>query len=255
MCQDETVPNSLRDYFAKNPKVAVAFSGGADSTYLLYAALESGADAVAIFVSTPFQFSGERDNAEIIAKEVGAKIVIMEADLMNDPDIISNGPERCYFCKKRILSAISKVTEDVRVPIDGTNASDDPGDRPGTKALNEFGIQSPLKICGLTKPEIRELSHKAGLSTWNRPSNSCLATRIRTGTAITNELLNTVSECETALVPLGFRDFRVRTDGTDAVLEIHPEQKTLLESEKSTVESALLKYHSTVSYRDRRPSL
>lgn len=255
MCQNETVPEPLREFFRRNPKVAVAFSGGTDSSYLLYAAVASGADAVAVFASTPFQFSGERDNAEIIAQETGAKIVIIEADLMNDPEVISNGPDRCYFCKRHILGTLSRVTEEGRILIDGTNASDDPGDRPGTRALDEFGIQSPLKICGLTKPDIRELSRKAGLSTWNRPSNSCLATRILTGTAITPALLNTVEGCETALVSLGFKDFRVRTNGTDAVLETHPEQKTLLESQKSAIESALLKYHSTVSYRDRRPSL
>ena len=255
MCQEETVPKSLREYFAKTPKVAVAFSGGTDSSYLLYAALKSGADAVAVFVSTPFQCKGEKDNAEVIAMEIGAKIVIAETDLINDPDIVSNGPDRCYFCKRCILGTLSKVTDDGRVIIDGTNASDDPGDRPGTRALSEYGIQSPLKLCGLDKPTIRELSRKAGLSTWNRPSNSCLATRIRTGTAITTDLLDVVEACETSLVALGFRDFRVRTDGANAVLETHPEQQTLLESRKTEVESALLKYHSTVSYRERRPSL
>lgn len=255
MCQTSTVPESLRDFFARNPKVAVAFSGGTDSSYLLYAAVESGADAVAVFVSTPFQFPGEKEEAERMAKDLGAEFRVAEARLMNDPDIISNTAERCYFCKRRVLGAIASVTEKGRVLIDGTNATDDPDDRPGTRALAEFGVQSPLRICGIGKPEVRELSRRAGLSTWDRPSNSCLATRVPTGIRLDRNLLDTVSDCEEALRSLGFREFRVRTNGWDAVLETVSEQQPLLESKKVEVERILLKYHRTVSYKERRPRL
>ena len=255
MCQTDIVPESLQEFFVRNPKVAVAFSGGTDSSYLLYAAVNSGADAVAVFVSTPFQFPGEREDAERIAKGIGAEFRVAEAELMNDPDIVSNTPERCYFCKRRILGALTGIVEKDRILIDGTNASDDPDDRPGTRALAEFGVQSPLRLCGIGKTEVRELSRRAGLSTWNRPSNSCLATRIPAGVRLDQNLLDTVNDCEEALRSMGFSDFRVRTNGWDAVLETVREQRPLLESHKTEVESILLKYHSTVSYRERRPRL
>ena len=255
MCQTDTVPEPLQEFFVNHPKVAVAFSGGTDSSYLLYAAVKSGADAIAVFVSTPFQFPGEREDAERIAKEIGAEFRVTEAGLMNDPDIVSNTPERCYFCKRRILGALAGVVEKDRVLLDGTNASDDPDDRPGTRALAEFGVLSPLRLCGIGKTEVRELSRRAGLPTWNRPSNSCLATRISAGVRLDQNLLDTVNDCEEALRSMGFSDFRVRTNGWNAVLETVREQQPLLESHKTEVESILLKYHSTVSYRERRPRL
>jgi uncharacterized protein len=138
-----------------------------------------------------------------------------------------------------------------RTVIDGTNASDDYDLRPGMRAIQELGVRSPLREAGLTKEQVRELSREAGLPNWDLPSDSCLATRIPTGTVIDEKLLRRTEDAETEIETLGFRGFRVRTRGGSALLEVAPEQSGLLESCKETVEKVLLKYYDGVSYGER----
>ncbi len=202
----------LRDFFRKYPKVALGLSGGVDSVYLLHEAVKEGADVRAYYVKTAFQPAFEAEDAVRAAKELGADLKVIELDILEDDAVTANPENRCYFCKKRIFSAIMKAASDdgYRVVLDGTNASDDTDDRPGMKAIGELKVLSPLREAGLTKDEIRKRSREAGLFTWDKPSYACLATRIPTGRRITAEKLERTERGEDALRGMGFKDFRIR---------------------------------------------
>ena len=204
----------LKDFFRENPKVALAFSGGVDSAYLLYAAGESGASVRAYYVKSAFQPRFELEDARRLAGELGADMRILEEDVLADAQVASNPRDRCYHCKKRLFTAIAKAAAEdgFSVLMDGTNASDDAGDRPGMRALRE---------CGLTKAEIRRLSKEAGLFTWDKPAYACLATRIPTGTEITEEKLCRTERAESYLASVGLRDFRVRMVPMDSGRDSH----------------------------------
>jgi len=207
------VPTTLNEFFAAHPKAALAFSGGADSAYLLYAALHCGAEVRAYYVQSAFQPRFERRDAERLARELRADLRVLDVDVLGDPEIAANPPDRCYFCKRRIFSAIRDAARSDGFPLlmDGTNASDEAGDRPGMRALGEMEVRSPLRECGLTKDEIRRRSREAGLFTWDKPAYACLATRIPAGEAVTAEGLRRTEAAEDFLFSLGFRDLRVRT--------------------------------------------
>ena len=201
---------TLELFFKENPLVALGSSGGADSSYLLYAGLHYGAKVKAYFVKTAFQPAFELRDAYRLAKQIGAEITVTEMDIFENAQVTANPPDRCYYCKKAIFEALSKqaLADGVTCIIDGTNASDNVADRPGMKALSELSVRSPLRECGITKSEVRRLSKEAGLCTWNKPSYACLATRIPSGCGITKEVLRRVEEAEDALFSLGFTDFR-----------------------------------------------
>lgn len=213
----------LKDFFRENPKVALAFSGGVDSAYLLYAAGESGASVRAYYVKSAFQPRFELEDARRLAGELGADMRILEEDVLADAQVASNPGDRCYHCKKRIFTAIAKAAAEdgFSVLMDGTNASDDAGDRPGMRALRELEVRSPLRECGLTKAEIRRLSKEAGLFTWDKPAYACLATRIPTGAEITEERLCRTERTESYLASVGLRDFRVRMIPMDSGRDSH----------------------------------
>ena len=255
MCQIGKIPEDLQKFFKENPHIAIAFSGGVDSTYLLYAAIKSGAETVAYTIRTAFQTSEECQTAENIAKMLGAKQVFIDIDILENREITGNPPDRCYLCKKTLFTAIKmrSVADGFDVILDGTNASDDASDRPGMRALKEFGVLSPLRMSGITKKQVRILSKSAKLPNWHMPSNSCLATRIPYFNVITKELLDTIKTCEEDISKMGFTDFRVRSDGKTATLETINEDRQLLENNKVAIETLLLKYHSTVSYAERMP--
>lgn len=203
---------TLPDFFNKYNKVALCFSGGTDSTLLLHTAAKCGADIKAYFVKTQFQPQHELDDAVKAAKLVGAELEILGIDILSQKNVSENPKNRCYYCKKKILEAIAiKAKKDgYNTIIDGTNASDDASDRPGMKALSELSVLSPLKDCKITKSMVRELSKRNNLFTWNKPSYSCLATRIPTGVEITQDLLSKIDKAETELFKLGYSDFRIR---------------------------------------------
>ncbi|MEY8230292.1 ATP-dependent sacrificial sulfur transferase LarE [Oscillospiraceae bacterium 50-16] len=203
---------NLKEFFEKSPKTALALSGGVDSAYLLYAALQWGADIRPYFVKTPFQPRFELEDARALAGGLGAELRVLEVDILALPEVAANPPERCYFCKKGMFSAIARAAGEEGCPlvVDGTNASDPEGDRPGMRALRELGVRSPLRECGLTKKEVRRLSREAGLSVWDKPAYACLATRIPTNTPITPKDLERTGRAEDFLISLGLRDLRVR---------------------------------------------
>ena len=238
----------LNDFFRENPRVALAFSGGADSGYLLYAALKSGAEARAYYVKSAFQPQFELEDAVRLAGELGAELRVLPADVLADASIAANPADRCYLCKRRIFSAIASAAaaDGFSLLIDGTNASDEAGDRPGMRALRELAVRSPLRECGLTKPQIRELSRRAGLFTWDKPAYACLATRIPTGETITAEKLQRTEEAERFLFSLGLRDFRVRLSAGAARLQVRAPQLALVLENRNAIVEALRPRYSGV---------
>ncbi len=238
----------IKEFFTEHKKVALAFSGGADSSYLIYAAVKCGADVVPYFVKSQFQPEFEREDARRLAAELGVGLREISVDVLQFQEVTANPANRCYYCKKRIMSAIraAAAADGYELIIDGTNASDEGGDRPGMRVLTEENILSPLRICGLTKAEVRRLSHEAGLFTWNKPAYACLATRVPTGEEITGEKLRAVERSEDYLFSLGFTDFRVRLRDGGALLQFTAKQHDKAENEFETIENELKKYFGTV---------
>lgn len=239
----------LNNYFLLHPRVAIAFSGGVDSAYLLYAAVNYAEKVCAYYVKSAFQPQFEMDDAKRMAKQLRADLTVIEADVLQCPQITANPADRCFFCKKLIFSKIAEqaLKDGFNTLLDGTNASDDPSDRPGMKALNELSVLSPLRECGLTKEEIRRRSKEAGLFTWDKPAYACLATRIPTGEAITKEKLECTERAEDFLISLGFVDFRVRMAGTAARLQIPASQFERLINNRTAIVQELKRYYSAVT--------
>ena len=249
----EAVPESLEQFFRAHPRVLLAFSGGTDSSYLLFAAEKCGADVSAYTARGPFQPRSETSDAVSFAGSIGAEHTVIDVDPLSDARIAANGPDRCYLCKKALFGTLRRISDaQGRVLIDATNASDDPASRPGMKALEELDVISPLRICGITKAKVRELSRMAGLPTADIPSNSCLATRIPAGTQITEDALARAEESEDALRAMGFSGFRVRDRGDSCVFEVSEADGALLESRRGDAEAVLRKHYSSVSYGWRR---
>ncbi len=238
----------LKEFFSNHKKVAIAFSGGVDSAYLLYSAMKFGVDAHAYYVKSPFQPEFELMDAKRLAEEISARFTILELDVLEDENIKNNPANRCYYCKRKIFSAIlnAAAKDGYDVILDGTNASDDASDRPGMKAINELNVLSPLKECGLTKAQIRQLSREEGLFTWNKPAYACLATRIPAGDVISLEKLKTTEYAEGYLYSLGFRDFRVRYINGAARLEFSQEQLKKALDEREKIVCELKRYYSAV---------
>ena len=217
---------TLKEFFAQHPRAAVAFSGGTDSALVLWAAKEYGADVTAYYVRSLFQPAFELADAQRLAGELAVPLKVAEVDILSVPEAAANGPRRCYHCKRALFTALRQAAaaDGYELLLDGTNASDDAGDRPGMQALAELAVRSPLRECGLTKDMVRRLSREAGLFTWDKPAYACLATRVPTGTPITAEDLARVERGEEALFRLGFTDFRLRLFHGAARLQVPPEQ-------------------------------
>ncbi|MCL2218623.1 MAG: ATP-dependent sacrificial sulfur transferase LarE [Chitinispirillia bacterium] len=206
---------TLEDFFTENRAAVLGFSGGVDSSFVLYAGLLFGADIKACFIKTVFQPEFELLDAFRFVERVGADFAVVDADILCDARVGLNPPDRCYYCKSNIIEALNTYARAVKVPliIDGTNASDDEAGRPGMRALAELGVRSPLRECGMTKDDVRRISRAAGLMTWNKPAYACLATRVPAGMPLTADVLLRVEKAETALFELGFSNFRVRVIG------------------------------------------
>ena len=220
----------LKQFFETHPVVAIAFSGGVDSAYLLYAAKRYGKRVKAYYVKTSFQPQFELEDAQQLAEELGAEMEVLEVDILCQSIIVNNPADRCYHCKKELFSRILKAAQEdgFSVLLDGTNASDEASDRPGMRAIRELSVRSPLRECGLTKAQIRQLSKEAGLFTHDKPAYACLATRIPTGEEITVEKLQRTEQAESFLSRLGFRDFRIRCQGDTAKIQITENNLPLL---------------------------
>ena len=239
---------TLQEFFQEHPKAAVAFSGGVDSAYLLWAAGRWGGDVRAYYGRTAFQPAFELADARRLAGEVGVPLTVVDEDILAVPGAAENGPERCYYCKHALFTALCRraAKDGYTLVLDGTNASDDAGDRPGMRALGELKVRSPLRECGLTKGEVRRLSRQAGLFTWDKPAYACLATRVPTGTPITGELLARVEGAEDALFRLGFTDFRVRVLEQGARLQLPEGQLERAAALGGDIRQALKPYFSAV---------
>lgn len=238
----------LVEFFAQNPVAAIAFSGGTDSAYLLAAAVKAGCRVQPYFADSPFQPRFELEHAQRLCGELGVELRVIAADPLADETIAQNGPRRCYYCKRAIFSALlAAASADGYTQMwDGTNASDDAADRPGMKALEEMQIKSPLRLCGLTKAQVRQNSKELGLFTWNKPAYACLATRVPNGTAITIEALQRVETAENALFAMGYTDFRVRVMGTIARLQLPASQFERVAKEYKQITAALAPVFSGV---------
>ena len=238
----------LRDFFTEHPRAALAFSGGADSSYLLYEGLRWAERLGVYYVKSPFQPEFEVRDALRLAERLGAALTVLDADPLACPEIAANPANRCYYCKQIIMSAIKAAAarDGFELVIDGTNASDDVSDRPGFRALGEAGVLSPLRLCGITKKELRERSREAGLFTWDKPAYACLATRVPTGEAITAEKLEMIEKSEDALFSMGFTDFRVRLRDGGALLQFIPGQREEAEARFDELRAALAPFFSEI---------
>lgn len=238
----------LAIFFKQHPRVAVAFSGGVDSAYLLYAAKKNGAQVVAYYIKTEFQPEFEYADARRMARELGAPLRVVTLDLLTDAAIAANPADRCYFCKRSLLGAVVQAAraDGFSLVVDGTNASDDVADRPGMKALAELGVRSPLRECGLTKREIRDRSKQAGLFTHDKPAYACLATRIPTGTPITRQWLTRTERGEDFLRGLGFSDVRIRLMDGAARLQLPAGQLDRLLRYRQAILDELRKHYNAV---------
>ncbi|MBQ8812956.1 MAG: ATP-dependent sacrificial sulfur transferase LarE [Lachnospiraceae bacterium] len=239
---------TLSAFFMENPKAAIAFSGGVDSAYLLYAAMKCGAEVKAYYVKTAFQPQFELDDAKRLAEELGADMEIIPCDILCEDEVTVNPADRCYYCKQKLFSLLTEKAkaDGYTLVLDGTNASDDAGDRPGMRALRELSVRSPLRECGLTKAEIRKLSKEAGLFTWDKPAYACLATRIPTGEVITAEKLWKTEAAEGFLSGLGLRDFRVRMMGNTAKLQVPGYGLEIILNNREAIVAELKKYYDSV---------
>ena len=236
---------TLKEFFeSAGGPVALGFSGGVDSCFLLWAGKHYGADIRPYFVKTAFQPQFELEDARGIADFVGVRLNIIELDNLACRDIRANGPDRCYFCKRAIFGALEKkAKEDGCVMItDGTNASDDLSDRPGVRALRELEVRSPLYECGITKDEIRRMSKEAGLFTWDKPAYACLATRVETGVEISADILKRIEGAEEELKKLGFWDLRVRVRSGMACLQLKSDQFERAASMADRIKTGLSPY-------------
>lgn len=245
---------TLDDFFRQNSRAALAFSGGVDSAFLLWAGLRAGAEVWPYFVKTPFQPRFELEDARRLCRELGVELTVVEFDILDHRSVAANPPNRCYHCKRGLFSHLKRYAASEGFPLllDGTNASDDGGDRPGMRALAELEVRSPLRECGLTKDRIRVLSREAGLFTWDKPSYACLATRVPTGRAIVREDLERVERGETALSGLGFRDFRLRLTAEGCKLQVPEGQFSLALEHREDILSALEADFSQITL-DLRP--
>jgi uncharacterized protein len=217
----------LLNLIAERESAAVAFSGGVDSSFLCHAAAEAlGEKAAAFTVVSPMLPKVELDCAAGVARQVGIKHTLIEAREIEE-EVAANPGDRCYFCKKREFGRILEEArkQGINTVLDGSNRDDLSDFRPGLKALEELGIFSPLREAGLTKAEIRELSRRFGLPTWDKPAFACLASRIPYGERIDRDKLARVEKAEDYLRALGFRQFRVRSHGDIARIEAAPGER------------------------------
>ncbi|WP_312692401.1 ATP-dependent sacrificial sulfur transferase LarE [Caproiciproducens sp.] len=238
----------LKTFFAQNPRAALAFSGGVDSSYLLYAAKQYGCDIHAYFIKSAFQPQFELDDARRLAEHLKVPFTVAELNALENPQVAANDPLRCYYCKTTLFTQLRKLAakDGCTLLMDGTNASDSFEGRPGMRALQELGVRSPLRECGLTKTEIRRLSREAGLFTSEKPSYACLATRIPTGTKITAELLKKVEQGENKMFAMGFTDFRIRFFHGAAKIQLPESQFGMAFEKKNDLNQALSPYFDGV---------
>jgi len=223
----------------KMKKVAIAFSGGLDSTFLVKIAYDTlNKNAIAITAISDLYPNWEQNQAKNFAKEIGIKHILINFEEIDIENFSENLKDRCYYCKKELFSKILQISKNYNITnvLDGSKVDDKFDYRPGLKALKELKVVSPLKDVGFNKKEIRALSKKMGLNTWDKPSFACLASRIPYGLKINKNRLKTIEKSEDFLRSLGVKQFRVRYHNEIARIEVLKDdfQKILSNSEKIT---------------------
>jgi len=226
MSETQEKLSRLKEYIGSLGSLAVGFSGGVDSSLLLYVAHNVLGDrAIAVTSVDASVPKRELNEAKAFCEERGIRHIICAFDPMKEEGYRNNTPERCYFCKRGIFSEIKKIAEEngIEYAAEGSNV-DDLGDyRPGLRAVDELGIKSPLREAGLTKADIRAISKELGLPTWSKPAYACLASRFVYGEEITEEKLRMIDEAEQFLMEQGFIQERVRLHGKIARIEVSPD--------------------------------
>ena len=209
------------------PSIVVAYSGGVDSAFLAWAATRALGDrALCVTADSPSYPERHRSMALTVAGQFGFQHEIIHTDELERPAYRANAPDRCYHCKHELYTRLTDLARErgFAAVADGSNL-DDRGDyRPGRRAAREFGVISPLDDAGLSKDDIRALSHEAGLPTWDEPASACLSSRIPYFSEVTDEKLRTIERAEDAIRALGFRVVRVRHHGQVARLELGTEE-------------------------------
>ena len=207
--------------------VLVAFSGGVDSTFLLKVAHdELDKNVLAVIGASPTYPDYELKSAQKLTSNIGVKHVIVKTNELDDPNFFKNTTKRCYFCKKELFRICKEKSKEFHLDwiVDGSNYDDQWDFRPGMEALREMGIRSPLMEARLTKSDIKRLSKRLNLSTWDKPSFACLSSRFPYGTEINLERLDRIDRCEGLLREMGFKQFRVRYHNEVARIEVAPEE-------------------------------
>ncbi|MCO6512374.1 MAG: ATP-dependent sacrificial sulfur transferase LarE [Aridibacter famidurans] len=226
----------LRSKLGKCESVLIAFSGGVDSSYLAFVATDVlGASAVCVTGLSPSVAGEHRDRASKVARDQKFNHRLVDTFELDDPDYVRNDTRRCFYCKNELYGRLRSIAdgEGISEVIDGTNADDLSDHRPGREAADKFGVSSPLAEIGFTKSEIREMSRRHGLETWDIPASPCLASRIRYGEPVTIEGLGRVERSESFVRSLGFREFRVRSLGDRARLEFASDEVARAFEEKT----------------------
>lgn len=216
----------LCEWFRQIGSVAIAYSGGCDSTFLLKAAHDTlGSRCRGVIAFSASMPRAEFDEALETARKIGAETTVVESHEMEDPRYQENSSTRCYFCKSDVFGRVIGVAkqEGFEVVVDGTNHDDRDDHRPGRAAAKEQGVRSPLEEFGFSKIDIRSLSRALGLPTWDKPAAPCLSSRIPYGTRVTPEVLEMVERSEAAVRKLGIREFRVRHHEKIARIEVGPD--------------------------------
>ena len=219
--------DKLQRFLKELNSVAVAFSGGVDSTFLMEVAHRAlGEQAIAITAVSALYPARETSEARDFAAAKGIRHIEYEVDELATEGFAKNPENRCYLCKKNLFSNFMKMIAEQGIPylIEGSNVDDEGDYRPGMQAIREFGVISPLREAGFTKAEIRHLSREMDLPTWEKPSFACLASRFPYGETITREKLNAIDTAEQMLLDLGFKQVRVRHHGNLARIEVNSEE-------------------------------